>query len=243
MRLVTRMARENRDLLAGLEEVIGHRFSDPGKLQQALIHRSWAFENNATGVDNENLEFLGDAVLGLCVGHLLFRTYPGMREGELTRLRSSLVNEVHLASLARDIGLGRYLFLGRGEDNSGGRKKDSILSCAVEAVFGAVFEDGGFAAADAAVKRLFVPRIEKQRLAVKTLDAKSRLQEVTQERFGCQPEYILEEASGPDHRKRFLVAVSLGGEILARGEAGSKKKAEQEAAAGALDRLGREDGN
>ncbi len=242
MNLVARMAGENRDLLGELEERIGYRFSDSGKLQQALIHRSWAFENNAAGVDNENLEFLGDAVLGLCVGHLLFRSYPGMREGELTRLRSSLVNEVHLASLARDIELGRYLFLGRGEDNSGGRGKDSILSCAVEAVFGAVFVDGGFAAADAMVKRLFAPRIEKQRLVVNSLDAKSRLQEVTQDRFGCQPVYILEGESGPDHQKVFRVAVSLDGDILARGEAGSKKKAEQEAAAGALERLVAGDG-
>lgn len=240
MSLVARMAGDNRELLAELEERLGHRFADPGKLQQALIHRSWAFENKAGGVDNENLEFLGDAVLGLCVGHLLFRRYPGMREGELTRLRSSLVNEVHLASLARDIGLGRYLFLGRGEDGSGGRAKDSILSCAVEAVLGAVFEDGGFAAADAVVRRLFAGRIERQRRVVDSLDAKSRLQEVTQERFGCQPDYVLEAESGPDHCKRFRVAVSLGGEVLSRGEAGSKKKAEQEAAAGALERLGDE---
>jgi len=237
MDFIAAMAEENSDLLAGLERILAYSFVDRRHLQLALIHRSYAFERAGGSDDNENLEFLGDAVIGLCVGHLLFKRYPEMREGELTRLRASLVNETHLASLARDIGLGSYLFLGRGEDISNGRDKSSILSCALEAVCGAVFVDGGYEVANAMIERLFTPRVEGQKMVINSLDAKTRLQEVTQERFGEQPVYTLEGESGPDHDKRFRIAVSLNGEILARGEAGSKKKAEQAAAAIALSNL------
>ncbi len=241
MSFIAAMTGENEALLTLLEDLIDYRFSDLVHLQQALIHRSYAFERGGGGVDNENLEFLGDAVLGLCVAHLLYRRYPEMREGELTRLRSSLVNEVHLAEVARDMDLGRYLFLGRGEDISHGRDKSSILSCAFEAVCGAVFVDGGYEVVNAMIERIFIPRVEDQKRAINSLDAKTRLQEVTQERLGEAPFYTTEGESGPDHEKLFRVAVRLKGDILAYGEAGSKKKAEQAAAAGALEILEKAD--
>jgi len=241
MSFITRISEENRALLVELAGLLEYRFRDWCNLQKALVHRSYAFEMGGGGEDNENLEFLGDAVLGLSVGHLLFKRYPEMREGELTRLRAALVNEVHLAAVASDMDLGRFLFLGHGEDISNGRAKSSILSCAFEAVCGAVFIDGGYQAVNSMIERIFLPRVEGQKEVVNTLDPKTRLQEVTQERFAEAPLYSIEKESGPDHDKSFLVAVSLGGKTLATGEAGSKKKAEQAAAARALEVIERED--
>lgn len=229
---------QNQARLKELEKILGYDFRDPGLLQLALIHRSYSFERDGRrGVDNERLEFLGDAVLDLTVGAALFERYPEMREGELTKLRAMLVNEAHLAEMAEGVSLGGFLYLGRGEDSSNGRSKPSILSCAYEAVVGAIFHDGGYEAATGFVRRHFVPRLDALKGRLHLADAKSSLQELTQERFNEAPDYVLENADGPDHRKVFTVSVRFRGEILARGEATSKKEAEQKAAAAALLKL------
>jgi ribonuclease-3 len=228
----------NKARLKELEEVLGYSFRDPGLLQLALIHRSYAFEHDARrDADNERLEFLGDAVLDLTVGYALFGKYPEMREGELTKLRAMLVNETHLAAMAENISLGRFLYLGRGEDSSNGRRKPSILSCAYEAVVGAIFHDGGYGAVSDFVGRYFVPRLDALKDKLHLADAKSTLQELTQERYNEAPVYVLENAKGPDHRKVFTVSVRFRGEVLAHGRATSKKEAEQKAAAAALLKL------
>lgn len=219
-----------------LEERMGYRFRDVDLLAEALVHRSYAFEQGK-GVlrDNEILEFLGDAVLDLVVGNGLCRAFPAMREGELTKLRSALVNETHLAAMARAIDLGSYLLLGKGEDRSQGREKPSILSGAYEAVVGAIFKDNNYEAAAAFVERHFSPLFQAARRAAALQDAKSRLQEVLQEKFNEQPAYMVEGEEGPDHNKTFTVAVLFRNTVLATASAGSKKEAEQRAAALALD--------
>ena len=138
------LVRKNKEDISSFEQILGYRFTDLRLLQRALVHASFAFENSFPGHNNETLEFLGDAVLDLVVGHTLYQRFPAMREGELTKVRSALVNETHLATMARDVELGRFLCLGKGEDASNGRSKSSILACAYEAVVGAVFEDGGY---------------------------------------------------------------------------------------------------
>jgi ribonuclease-3 len=221
-----------------LEESLGYRFRDRAHLQKAMIHSSHAFEQaRQTQKDNETLEFLGDAVIDLAVGYALFRHFPEMREGDLTRLRAALVNERHLARMARDLALGTYLLLGKGEDTSQGREKASILSCAFEAVAGAIFLDGGYPAAAEFVERHFTPWFEDRQQAMFLADAKSSLQELLQERFNEGPRYVLEGEEGPDHNKIFHVSVRFREEILGQGSARNKKEAEQEAAAMALKNL------
>ena len=225
----------NRDRLAELEELLGYSFNEIGLLLQSLIHRSYAFEyDGRQESDNERLEFLGDAVLDLTIGYALFVNYPEMREGDLTRLRAMLVNESHLAEMAGKVSLGRFLFLGKGEDSTDGRRKPSILSCAYEAVVGAIFHDGGYLAVAAFVERHFVSCLDEQRAKMHLADAKSRLQELTQERYNQAPSYILEDEEGPDHRKIFMVSVRFRDRVLGHGRATSKKEAEQQAAAEAL---------
>lgn len=233
------LARKNRRELGRLEERLGHSFHEPVHLQKAMIHSSYGFEQGlGPGVNNETLEFLGDAVLDLTVGFALFRRYPHLREGSLTQLRSALVNEQHLARMAREIELGSHLLLGKGEEASSGREKPSILACAYEALAGAIFLDGGYGAASAFVERHFLPLLDEQGLGARAwADAKSGLQEALQDRFGEGPEYLLEGEEGPDHEKIFHVAVRFRQEILGRGSARSKKQAEQEAAAVALKNL------
>ena len=221
-----------------LEESLGYHFQDRAHLRKAMIHSSHAFEQvRQLQKDNETLEFLGDAVLDLTVGHALFRHFPEMREGDLTRLRAALVNERHLARMAKDLDLGKYLLLGKGEDTNLGREKASILSCAFEAVAGAIFLDGGYPAAAEFVERHFTPWFEDRRQAMFLADAKSSLQELLQERFNEAPRYVLEGDEGPDHNKIFHISVRFREEIFGRGSARSKKEAEQEAAAMALKTL------
>lgn len=227
------LVRVNKAELSNLEKQLGYRFTDLRLLQLALIHSSFAFEQGYAD-NNEKLEFLGDAVLDLVIGHHLFGRYPSMREGELTRLRASLVNEHHLAKMARDINLGQYLALGKGEDASQGRGKPSILSCAYEAVVGAVFEDGGYRTVDELVQRFFLPEIEGKKEELLIADAKSRLQEKLQEKFNEAPSYRIDAENGPAHQKMFTVAVVFREEVLGTGVAGSKKEAEQRAASTAL---------
>jgi ribonuclease-3 len=233
---IDNLAVQHREQLAVLAARFGYVFRTPALLQQALIHSSYAFEQGGgADIDNERLEFLGDAVLALAVGHLLYTSYPAMREGELTRLRAALVNEGHLAVMARELGLGEHLLLGRGEEGSAGREKPSILSCAHEAVVGAIYEDGGFDAAMAVIRHHFSPWLETRRQNLLQADAKSGLQELLQERYGEAPVYAVDSESGPDHAKRFTVSVRFRGQVLGSGTARSKKEAEQRAAAAALE--------
>lgn len=232
------LTESNRKNLERLEEKLGYLFRDRTMLQLALVHRSFAFEQaRQPALDNERLEFLGDAVVDLVVGHALFTRYPEMREGEMTRLRALLVRESHLAEMAAVLGLGEFLLLGRGEETSRGRTKPSILSSGYEAVIGALFEDGGYAVAAAFIERHFLPVLDSQRQRLLQADAKSRLQETLQEKYSEAPTYLLESAEGPDHQKTFTVSVSFRGLVLAKGQASSKKEAEQVAAAEALSRL------
>lgn len=235
---VNTIAQTSQPDLYLLEEKLGYHFQDRAHLQKALIHSSHAFEQGGQAQDNnETMEFLGDAVLDLTVGHALYRNYPKMREGDLTRLRAALVNERHLARMARDIDLGRHLSLGRGEEVNLGREKASILSSAFEAVAGAIFLDGGYAVAAEFAERHFIPWFEESRRSMFRADAKSCLQELLQERFSEGPRYVLEGDEGPAHNKIFHISVRFRDEILGRGSARNKKEAEQKAAAMALNNL------
>ena len=176
-------------------------------------------------------------MLDLVIGYTLSKRYPMLREGELTKIRAALVNESHLAGMARSVDLGRFLCLGKGEDASSGRNKSSILSCAFEALVGAVFEDSGYKQAAELVERLFAPEIENKKKELLIADAKSRLQEKLQEKFNEAPTYRLDHEEGPSHRKRFSVSVIFREEVLGNGSARSKKEAEQRAAAAALEKI------
>ena len=228
------LAQKNKQELSLFEQILGYRFTDLRLLQKALIHASFAFEHSFPGQNNETLEFLGDAVLDLVIGHTLFKRFPAMREGDLTKLRAALVNETHLATMARDVELGRFLSLGKGEDASNGRNKSSILSCAYEAVVGAVFEDGGYETVKELVLRFFVPAFDTKRDELLIADAKSRLQELLQEQFNEAPSYRLDMEEGPSHQKVFTVSVIFRELVLGSGSASSKKEAEQRAAASTL---------
>ena len=234
------LASRNKMVLAEFESTIGYRFTDLRLLQKAMIHSSFAFEQAQTGQDNQVFEFIGDAVLDLVIGHLLSRRYPDMKEGELTRFRASLVNESHLAEMARELKLGRFLCLGKGEDSSNGRNKSSILSCAFEAVIGAIFEDSDYQTVEVLVCRLFNEAVEEKKEDLLLADAKSRLQELLQERYNEPPTYRLDGEDGPSHRKRFSVSVLFREQVLGSGTASSKKEAEQRAAAAALAGLNEE---
>lgn len=231
------LIQDHEEGLHELQERIGYRFRDLRLLQLSLIHSSFAFERLDDGRHNETQEFLGDAVLDLTVGYILFARFPELREGKLTRIRSALVNENGLADRAREIDLGRHLLLGRGENASHGRDKPSILSCAYEALVGALFLDGGYNAALAFVRRFFEPHIESHQELLLSADAKSSLQELLQERFNEGPAYVLVDEEGPAHARLFSVTVRFQDEELGTGKASSKKEAEQLAARAALDVL------
>ncbi len=231
------LVRRNKNMLAGLEQQLSYRFTDLRLLQKALIHSSFAFEQAQIGNNNETLEFLGDAVLDLVIGHTLCNRFPEMREGELTRLRSSLVNETHLAFMARELNLGEYLCLGKGEDASNGRNKSSILSCAYEAVIGAVFEDSDYETVAMIIGNFFIPAMAAKKEELLMADAKSRLQEALQEKFNEAPSYRLDGEEGPSHQKVFTVSVVFRETALGSGTASSKKEAEQKAAAATLAEL------
>lgn len=231
------LVKVNKGRLGEFEKILGYRFTDLRLLQRALVHSSYAFEQSREGENNERLEFLGDAVLDLVIGHILSHRYLEMREGELTKLRASLVNEQHLAKMAREIELGEYLFLGKGEDASQGRQKSSILSCAYEAVIGAVFEDGGYDIVSELIERFFLPDLDGKKDELLVADAKSQLQELLQEKHNEAPIYIIDDEEGPSHQKLFTVSVKFQDEALGTGKAGSKKVAEQQAAADALSKL------
>jgi ribonuclease-3 len=234
---INTLVQDNRSQLDELQDRIGYHFRDVRLLQLALTHSSFAFERMKNGRNNETQEFLGDAVLDLTVGFILFTRFPEMREGKLTRIRAALVNETGLAEMARMIDLGKYLLLGHGEDTSNGREKSSILSCAYEALLGAVFLDGGYDEALAFVRRWFEPLIDHHRELLMTADAKSGLQELLQEKHNEGPVYVLESEEGPAHARIFTVSVRFQNRTLGSGRASSKKEAEQKAARAALDDL------
>jgi ribonuclease-3 len=218
-----------------LERQLRVRFRDSRVLQVSLIHRSYAFEQG-TAETNERLEFLGDAVLGLVVTDLAYRRFPAMPEGQLAKLRAATVNMVTLAEVARDLGLGQELFLGRGEELSGGRDKTSILADAMEAVLGAIYVDRGLGATVQVIERLFWPRMAAYARGEGDRDYKTGLQELAAQDVGTMPQYRIEER-GPDHAKQFTATVFLDGRAYGSGEGRSKKEAEQQAAREAYDRL------
>jgi ribonuclease-3 len=212
-----------------LAERLQIELDDLSLLRKAMGHRSWCSENG--GVEsNERLEFLGDAVLGLVVTAHLYRTYPSFPEGELAKIRAAVVSTTSLAEIAQDIDLGAHLFLGKGEDQSGGRQKRSILADAVEAVIGAVYVDGGWDAAERLIMRLVGERLAFAAEGPGGQDFKTRLQEFAARRFDRVPRYEITD-HGPDHEKRFVATVLVDGVARGSGEGPSKKQAEQAAAA------------
>jgi ribonuclease-3 len=219
-----------------LEAALGHRFVRPEHLAQALTHRSFSPDQP----NNERLEFLGDAVLALAVSDLLMERFPEVREGDLSKMRAALVNAAVLARKARSLAIGRWLRLGRGEEKSGGREKESILAAAYEAVLGAVYLDAGYEAARRVVAVQFAADVAAQERA-ESRDYKTRLQELTQRLYRETPVYTLVEESGPEHEKRFVSEIAIGGQRRGRGVGRSKKLAEQAAAMEALAALERED--
>ena len=223
-----------KEHLKTFEDRIGYAFTEHALLRRALTHSSFA---PGEGNDNERMEFLGDAVLELCVSEELFFRFPTMQEGLMTKNRASIVCEEALFAAALTVGLGEYLLLGRGEDASGGRKKPSILSDAFEAVIAAIFLDGGLEPAKAFIHRFVLSQLDLSK-PVYEKDHKTRLQELIHaQTHGRQVTYRLIGESGPDHMKTFTMQAVLDGEILGTGEGHSKQSAGQAAAADALSRL------
>jgi len=217
--------------LQDLAQKLGYEFESPELLAEALRHASYVNEAGIAEMNhNERLEFLGDAVLGLAVSDILINRRLEAREGLLSKWRASVVNERVLSELARELDLGAYLLLGKGEELSGGREKASILADTVEALLGAVYQDGGFAPARAMVEKLLLPNIEALEEMGQAEDFKSLLQEFTQETYKTRPDYLLVGDKGPAHDKTFKVALQIHGRIVAEGEGKSKKEAEQRAA-------------
>ena len=221
--------------LKEFQQKIGYDFQQEGLLRQALTHSSYANEHHMKKLsDNERLEFLGDAVLEIVSSEYLYHLHPDWTEGELTKLRASIVCEQTLAFCTRALGLGDYLFLGKGEEQTGGRERKSVLSDAFEAVMGAVYLDGGFANAKEFIHRFVLNDIEHMQLFY---DSKTILQEMVQGQNLGELSYRLVEESGPDHNKCYLVEACIGGEKAGRGKGHTKKAAEQEAAYQAILRL------
>jgi ribonuclease-3 len=218
-----------------LSERLGHRFGDPSLLGRALAHRSWCAEV-PTAESNERLEFLGDAVLGLVVTDIIYRAFPDLPEGQLAKLRAATVNMNVLAEVARELGVGDAVRLGRGEELSGGRDKSSILADTLEAVLGAIYLDKGLSRAATLVRRLFEPRVMEAAGRGAALDYKTSLQELAASSLGGMPSYAIEE-EGPDHAKRFTATVSVAGAAYGSGKGRSKKEAEQQAARQAFEAL------
>jgi ribonuclease-3 len=226
----------DRRTLERLEKAVGHAFWDRGLLEKALTHSSHAYESSPESLDdNEQLEFLGDSVIGLIAAEFFLRAFPERSEGELSKLKASASSTMALAQLARTIKLDKAVFLGRGEEKSGGRKKVSILAGAFEALTGALYLDGGFDAARTFVCGLLESSLKPIKSGSQTINnAKSALQEICQKAGLSAPVYQLISEKGPAHRRIFLVAVRLGDKVMAKSKGGSKKAAEQAAAEKAL---------
>lgn len=210
------------------QEGINYRFKNINYLRLALTHSSYANENELKkGFYNERIEFLGDAILEFVSSDFLYRNYPDMKEGEMTKLRANLVCEEALSLAAMEIELGKYLFLGKGEENTNGRNRKSLLCDAFEAVIGAIYLDSGIDAAKQFIKRFVLSDIEKKK---DMLDSKTALQEIVQAKYGVTVKYEVIEESGPEHNKLFTVAVFLKDEMMGKGTGHSKKEAAKEAA-------------
>ncbi|WP_373217958.1 ribonuclease III [Ruminococcus sp. 5_1_39BFAA] len=221
--------------LEALEERIGYRFNNRRLLTQAMTHSSYANEKKLGKIGcNERLEFLGDAVLELISSDYLYKKFPQIPEGELTKKRASLVCEPSLAFCAREFDLPQYLLLGKGEDMTGGRNRDSIVSDATEALLGAIYLDGGFASAKEFVLNFILNDMEHKQLFY---DSKTILQEIVQERSNHMVEYRLTKEEGPDHNKSFTVEVLVNAEVMGSGTGHTKKAAEQAAAYMAIRKL------
>jgi ribonuclease-3 len=225
---------------AQLEAVLGYTFRERAMLEQALRHASWCNEQNRDSSqklgDNQRLEFLGDAVLSLTVSQRLMMRFPHAHEGDLSVTRAQVVSEEGLSDVAGKLGFGDWILLGKGEEKSGGRSKPKILADAFEAIVAAVYLDGGFQAANELVERLLTERINSAEIK-NFYDFKTRLQETAQARLKATPTYRVVQELGPDHDKRFVVAVTIGTDEWARAVGKSKKEAEQMAAAEAHFRL------
>jgi ribonuclease III len=229
---------QENDMLAELESAINYRFTNRLLLEEAVTHRSFLNEAGANMVrDNERLEFFGDAVIDFFLSRALLDRFPDSREGDLTRIRASVVGEESLGNLARQIKLGRYLRLGRGEEKSGGREKRSILADAYEALLAAVYLDGGIAPAQGIVEAHFGPLLETGAGTSIGRDCKTEFQELAQSLFGTVPRYVHKKPEGPDHARIFTVQAFVGEELLGEGSGRTKKEAEQEAARLGLERL------
>ena len=223
-------------MIKDLENAIGYRFQNITLLQNALTHSSYANERwHNSLMSNERLEFLGDSVLGMVVAEYLYKTFPDRPEGELTRMRADMVCEQTLAAVAGRIELGKHLMLGNGEEQGGGRGRDSILADAVESVIAACFLDGGMAAARKFIEQFILVEVPVKKM--NNADYKTALQELVQQKKNQVLSYRLTGESGPDHDKRFDVEVSLNGKVVGSGSGSSKKRAEQMAARCAMESL------
>jgi len=236
--LIFIMNDERKKALKALQKRILYRFKSLNLLDQGLRHKSFVHENPETGEqDNERLEFLGDAVLDLVVGHLIMERHPEYPEGNLSRLRAAVVNEDRLAKIARELALGDYLLLGKGEEITGGRGKTSILAASFEALLAAVYLDGGFRKAFGVISQLFSFHLEMAEKEDFYQDFKTKLQEVSQEALKATPRYLLVKEFGPDHDKVFGVRVLIQEKVAGVGAGKSKKEAEQRAAKRTLEKL------
>jgi ribonuclease-3 len=224
--------------IGSLQELLDVKFKSPSLLEQALVHSSCLNEYpGAAPGSNERLEFLGDAVLGFIVAEKLYKDFPDLAEGEMTRIRSVLVQRAALAQVAKKLKLGDYLYLGKGEEASGGRQKPANLSGALEAVIAAIFLDRGLAVTRKLVLRLLAGELKRVVGEGKNADYKSQLQELVQSKYHSAPAYRTLQATGPDHDRRFTVAVVIGDRVLGEGSGKSKKLAETNAAHNALERF------
>ena len=223
-------------MIKDLEAALGYRFQNIQLLQNALTHSSYANERwHNSLLSNERLEFLGDSVLGMLVAEYLYHSFPNRPEGELTRMRADMVCEQTLAAAANKIGIGEHLLLGHGEEQGGGRSRNSILADAMESVIAACFLDGGLGAALTVVQKFILVEVPVTRLH--NVDYKTRLQELVQQKKNQTLSYALVGESGPDHDKQFVVEVRLNGNVVGSGSGSSKKRAEQSAAASAIEKL------
>ncbi len=232
------MTSEERRRFKAFEKKLGYGFKSRKHLKRALVHKSYANEQRMpTTEHNERYEYLGDAVLELSVSHLLMELFPTQPEGELSKLRAAVVNEARLAQIARRLDLGSYLYLGRGEEMTGGRDKPSLLSDAYEAVLGAIYLDRGFKKVLGIVRAHYRDILDQAGGHEFVRDFKTRLQEIAQGRFRAMPRYRLIKETGPDHRKTFEVHLFINEDLMGVGRGRSKKAAEQEAAKQALEKL------
>lgn len=224
--------------MTDLQNKIGYQFKNPALLNEALTHSSYANEHKSQHIKyNERLEFLGDSVLSIVVSDYIYKNCPELPEGELTKLRASLVCEKSLYEFAKKIDLGKYLILSKGERHNGGADRPSILSDAFEALIAAIYIDGGLAPASKHILNFVIPAIKNSKKK-KINDYKTTLQEIIQKNPGEKLEYVLVKESGPDHNKHFVVEVHLNSNVIGKGGGRSKKEAEQQAAREALELMG-----